>query len=357
MDCYDRYAEKLHSMCPVADAHLDLVTAVYRKKQAGEAGSLKSYYLEKLREGGVNLVFASLFLGEAELEGCLEKDGYPKGVILRKSLEMLSCFLKELDEAGEEAVLVTDRASLSKALRGKQKQGKRPVGFLIYLEGLDMLEGEPELLRCFYAMGVRGAALTWNKRPRLQNPFADGCFAEEKESGISNFGTAADSITDSGVQVISLMEELGIFVDCSHLSREAIDFLPFVTKKPYVATHSNARALAEHHRNLTDEQISRLAARGGIIGVNSYGEFVGEDGMQLSGAERICRQIMYLLEKAGEDHVGLGLDFGEGSCLTGYEELPAITAGLLRMGCPERTVRKVLGENWIRFLWSHFGNR
>ncbi len=343
MDYYDGYAAYLHMTCPVVDAHLDLVTEVYRNYLAGKCGILKNKYLVKLREGGVNLVFASLFMGERELRGCFLGHPFSQGAIMKKALEMLAVFLKEMEEAGKEAVLIKNRDSLLEVAGQKKENKKWPVGIVLYLEGLDMLEGEPELLRCFYEMGVRGAALTWNQRRMLPNPFAEGCRTQEEEA-------AAQAISEKGIRVISLMEELGIFVDGSHLSRRAGEILPLVTKKPYVATHSNADSLAPHPRNLTDRQITRLAKRGGVIGVNAYRDFVSEK--EISPLEGFCNQIVYLLEKAGENHTGLGLDFGEGSCLAGYRELPEITARMLRRGYPERVVRKILGENWLRFLYS-----
>lgn len=375
-DCvmYSEYARKLHEKYPVVDAHLDLVTAVYRKRQSGETGSLKKYYLEKLREGGVNLVFASLFLGEEELAGCLEKDRgsdeemlccYRRGAIYKKSMEMLSEFMEEVEMAGEEAFLVTDRRTLSKVWQAKERGKKYPVGILLYLEGLDMLEGDTEALRTFYELGVRGVALTWNKRPELPNPFAEGCGMEEEEM-------QKGAITEKGIQVISLIEELGMFVDSSHLSRRALDMLPAVTHMSYAATHSNAAAIVSHQRNLTDEQIKNLTERGGVIGVNTYAEFIffeeeiRKDKTDMSDIDKeannkddykyviegICRQTAYLLRTAGEDYVGFGLDLGEGNCLPDYRRLPDVTARLLEMGYGEKALQKILGENWLRFLWK-----
>lgn len=164
--------------------------------------------------------------------------------------------------------------------------------------------------------------------------------------------------------------------------------LPSITKKPFAATHSNSTAVLPHRRNLTDEEIKEIADRGGVIGVNAYRKFVcppcenhmdrtcpaggektgyngekaGYDGKKSEyareGAGRgfwseldaLCDHVIYLKEKAGEDHVGLGLDFGEDTVLAGYQDLPKLTAALLRRGFSVETVKKVLGGNWIRFL-------
>lgn len=377
MDYFDWYAAYLHRTCPVADAHLDLVTEVYRRRKKGERGVLNTYYREEFQKGGVNLVIASLFLGRDELDDCMENDIFPRGALLKKSLEMLAAFYEDLEETKGRMQLVTDRDSLLgiTAKRGFSRQYR--VGIVLYLEGLDMLGGEPELLRCFYAMGVRGAALTWNRRREMVNAFAEGCGVDTRISGTAEreeneredraCGESGEkkedgkqAITDRGVQALFLMEKLGIFVDSSHLSREAAWLLPSFTEKPFAATHSNSAALVPHLRNLTDGEIEQIAGRGGVIGINAYRKFCrlsaeGDVGTERSacGADfvnALCDHAAYLIKKAGEDHVGFGLDFGEDTVLSGYHELPGVTAELLRRGFSVETMKKVLGGNWIRFL-------
>lgn len=392
MDYFDWYAVYLHRTCPVADGHRDLVTEVYRRRQGGETGVLNRLYKKEFQKSGVNLIFASLFLGADELEDCKENDVFPGGAVLKKSMEMLAAFYADLEETKGRVQLVIDKESLLKITAKRNLTRQHRVGVLLYLEGLDMLEGEPELLRCFYAMGVRGAALTWNVRCGLPNPFAEGCGKnsaiacdERKDDDISGARISAPNhpaITDKGVQALFLMEQLGIFVDSSHLSREAAWLLPSFTKKPYAATHSNAEALLAHERNLTDEEIKAITGRGGVIGVNAYREFNdcgtggereeertvcdtgGErqekrnvrsaDSPEKRGISALCDQIVYLTEAAGEDHVGLGLDLGEGNLLADYNELPALTAELLRRGTSVETVKRILGGNWIRYLMEIF---
>jgi len=347
MDYFDWYAAYLHRTCPVIDAHLDLVTEVYRRRLAGERGILKKYFKNEFQKSGVNLVFASLFLGKDELEACKEGGIFPRGAVLKKSMEMLASFYEDMEEARGRVRLVTDRESLLRATAKRGLSRYHKVGVLLYLEGLDVLEGEPELLRCFYAMGVRGAALTWNQRPEPVNGFAEGCpvggVAPAQAGGMQ-------AITDKGVQALFLMEKLGIFVDSSHLGRQAAWLLPSFTKKPYAATHSNAAALREHPRNLTEGEIKEIADRGGVIGANACGELNCR-----SGSDALCDQIIYLMEAAGEDHVGLGLDLGEDNIFGGYHELTKITAELLRRGCSIEAVKKVLGGNWFRFLEETLG--
>ena len=357
MDYFDWYAAYLHRTCPVVDAHFDLVTEVYRRRKAGETGILNQYDKQEFQKSGVNLIFASLFLGKDELRQCMENGSFSKGAVLKKSLEMLAAFYADMEETKGRVELVTDKASLLRitAKRGLSKHHK--VGVLLYLEGLNMLEGDPELLRCFYAMGVRGAALCWNHRKELPNDFAKGCGFDakvventEKRENYFTENKGSWAITDKGLKAFALMEELGIFVDSSHLSRQAAYLLPLFTKKSFAATHSNAAALFPHQRNLIDEEIKEIAGRGGVIGVNAYQEFVTKQEEKEAAINALCDQIAYLLKVAGENNVGFGLDLGEGTILAEYRELPPITAQLLRKGHSVETVKKVLGENWIRFL-------
>lgn len=352
MDYFDWYAAYLHRTCPVVDGHRDLVTDVYRRRQNGGTGILNQYYKKEWLKSGVNLIFASLFLGEDELKDCRRDGVISQGAVLKKAMEMLAAFYADLEEAKGKVALVTDRNSL---LRITEKRGisrRHGIGVLLYLEGLDMLEGEPELLRCFYAMGVRGASLTWNERKELPNAFGVGT---GEECGTGAWDAAEEPpITDKGVRALFLMEQLGIFVDSSHLSRQAAWLLPSFTKKPYAATHSNAAALAEHKRNLTEEEIREIGSRGGVIGVNGYRKFhrhISEGGGEKdSGIDALCAQIFYLLEAAGEGCVGLGLDLGEENFLEDTGGLPALTAELLRRGMTVERVKKILGGNWIRYL-------
>lgn len=375
MDYFDWYAAYLHRTCPVADGHRDLVTEVYRRRRDGETGVLNKYYKTEFQKSGVNLIFASLFLGTDELESCRENGVFPSGAVLKKAMEMLTAFYADMEETKGRVQLVTDGESLLRITAKKGFSRCCKVGVLLYLEGLDMLEGEPELLRCFHAMGVRGASLTWNLRREMPNPFAEGCGGKMEKSDVCGDDmpepegrTAVESpITDKGVQALFLMEQLGIFVDCSHLSREAAWLLPTFTKKAYAATHSNAAALKEHERNLTEASIKEIAERGGVIGVNAYQEFnycrtdadIGDrqenskqrcNDHKRKDVDALCNQILYLMKAAGEDHVGFGLDFGEDTLIADYSELPTLTAEMLRRGVSVESMKKILGGNWIRYL-------
>ena len=150
---YMEQAQKLHRRAPVVDAHLDLVTEVYRRRLAGEKGILKKYYKDEFQKSGVNLVLASLFLGEDELRDSREGCAFPKGAVLKKSMEMLAAFYEDMEEAKGRIQLVTDRESLRRITAKRSLSRHHKVGVLLYLEGLDMLEGEPALFLCYGGAG------------------------------------------------------------------------------------------------------------------------------------------------------------------------------------------------------------
>jgi membrane dipeptidase len=235
-----------------------------------------------------------------------------------------------------------------------KREGKMAVGF--NFQGCDCLEGMVDMVEVYYELGVRQMLLTYNVR----NSAGTGCH-DPKDDGLSQYGRA----------IVREMNRVGMIVDASHTGfRTTMDIFE-TSSAPVVFSHSNPAGLQAHPRNINDEQISACAASGGVIGV------VGFDGFlpgRKAAVEGVLQAIDYLVEKAGIDHVGLGLDWiycepmfhralevnkvaypsGEGGDydtpaeFLGPEVLPRITEGLLARGYGASDVRKVLGENWLR---------
>jgi membrane dipeptidase len=193
-----------------------------------------------------------------------------------------------------------------------------------------------------YDLGLRALGLTWFRRTMV----ADGTGEEEAGGGLTRFGRA----------VVRECHRLGILVDVSHLSERGFWDVMRVAEGPVIASHSNARALCEHPRNLRDEQLHALAATGGVVGLNACPDFVDPSAPSL---DRLLDHAAHMSEVMGPGHVGLGLDLLE--YLPGYEdkrlpgladasEAPAITAGLLARGASDGEIRGLLGQNWLR-VW------
>jgi len=275
--------------------------------------------IPRLREGGVDCqVFAISSL----------RDRTPP-FALRTALDMLDVFYSECEKNRDRIVPATSHSDILRAVRG----GK--VAALLSIEGADVIEGSLGALRVFHRLGVRMVGLVHSRR----NLLADGVTDSRTGGGLSEFG----------VEVVEELNRLGILIDVSHLSDAGFWDLVDVTKAPFVASHSNSRAVCDHPRNLTDDQIRALADRGGVMGINFAPAFVHPTHATV---ERVVDHIDHIVELVGADHVGLGSDFdGIPATPEGLEDvskIPNITRELVRRGYPEEDIRKILGENHLR---------
>lgn len=230
---------------------------------------------------------------------------------------------------------------LALCLRPGEIRAARASGRLaavLAIEGGHAIENSLDTLLEFHGRGVRTMTLTWNN----SNEWADGCGDDGPHGGL----------TARGREVVSAMEELGMVVDVSHAARSTFDDVLAVARRPVIASHSCARALRDHPRNLEDDQLRAIAAQGGVACVNFYPAFLVADGRAtladlLDHADRF-------IEVAGPEHVGLGTDYdGIPTTPEGLEDvscLPRLTAGLLERGHSPETVRGFLGANLLRIF-------
>jgi len=166
------------------------------------------------------------------------------------------------------------------------------VGCLLAIEGLRPIGDDVRMLETFHELGVRSAMLTWNER----NALADGAMDQGSGGGLSNAGRDA----------VHLMEELGWAIDVSHLGDAPFFDLVKKVHEPILATHSNARAVYNHPRNLTDDQIRAVADLGGAVGVNFHSGFITDGEATL---DDLFRHLDHLMKIGGEDLPGFGSDY------------------------------------------------
>jgi membrane dipeptidase len=232
--------------------------------------------------------------------------------------------------------------------------GEMAVAFDI--EGANALDGRTDMVRLYYDLGVRQMLLAYN----LNNLTAGGC--HDEDAGLTVFGHA----------VVAEMNAVGMLVDCSHCGYRTTMDVMSCSSDPVIFSHSNARALCDHERNIRDDQAQRCAETGGVVGVNGISRFVGNDDTRTSS---IVDHIDYYLDLVGPDHVGIGLDyFYEVNDGAGFNEtvsqnahfwpktqypdgglrcaapsqISKIANEMLRRNCHEDVLRSVLGGNFRR---------
>lgn len=214
-------------------------------------------------------------------------------------------------------------------------------GILTVEEG-GILNGSLEKLHELYKKDVRLITLTWNYENCIGSP-------NSREKSIMERG-----LKDFGFEVVSEMNRLGMIIDVSHLSdggfRDCLEYSRF----PVAASHSNARSLCPHPRNLSDDMLRMLGEKGGVVGVNFYSAFLAEG--RIAGIEDLLRHIRWMVNKAGEDAVALGSDFDgfpeqslpEG--IRGVQDMPELFERMTAAGLTPRQVEKIAAGNVRRML-------
>lgn len=212
---------------------------------------------------------------------------------------------------------------------------------VLTIEDARAVNGDMAKIRHFYDAGVRAMSLTWNAR---------NCFGHPNSADAAKMRLG---LTDFGKEAISEMNILGILVDVSHLSDGGFWDVAERTSKPFVATHSNCRALCDHPRNLTDEMIKALSTKGGVVGVNFMPTFLTSDGKHESRVEDLCRHVLHIIGVGGEDCIGLGTDFDgiDGRFEIGQPtEMEKFFDALRRKGLSERVLQKFAISNVLRVM-------
>ncbi len=280
----------------VADMHCDTLSEIYCAQKQGKETHLDSNSfhvdLDKLKTGDYGLQNFAIFTNVEETENPLEY-----------AMELLDLFYMEM-EANQ------DRISVVKTWKDIEENWKKGrLSAMLTIEEGAVCRGNLRILRDFYRLGVRMMTLTWDYDNELAFPnqvFWDGPMAG---TGIAD---TSRGLTETGLAFVEEMERLGIILDISHLNDAGIYDVFRYAKKPFVASHSNARAVASHPRNLTDDMIKKLAERGGVMGLNFCSAFL-RDFRKREDAESLIRDmvehIRHIKKVGGISCIGLGTDF------------------------------------------------
>lgn len=265
----------------ICDCHCDTLTELYNKNASLYENEQHFDIKRQIALGG-GLQFCAIYVPT-------EVFRYQGG--LRYTLCLLDKYnqeIKKLHENGIDVLQVRTAEDAGNVLKHK-------AATLLAIEEGGAIDGSLEALRCLYELGVRTMTLTWSNR----NDIADGINEEATGSGLTLFGK----------QVVAEMNRLGMLVDVSHISTAGFWSVIETSTKPIIATHSNAKSLCSHPRNLNDEQIKALAQNDGLAGITFAGQFLEED-WRNACIESVYKHIDYMLNLIGnDDHIGFGSDF------------------------------------------------
>ena len=326
---------KLHEDAVVVDTHCDTLKCLMpmftlpRNSQwddrsdigMGVRSKLGHIDIPRLREGGVNCqVFAISSVRDRT-----------RPYALRTAMEMIDIFYRECEKNSDSITPVTTHDDILKAT------GEGKVAAMLSIEGADVIEGKIGLLRVFHRLGVRMVGLVHS----LRNELADGVADRRTKGGLSELG----------VQAVEELDRLGVLIDVSHLSDAGFWDLMDVAKGPVMASHSNARAVCDHPRNMTDKMIEAISDRGGVMGMNFAPGFVHPTHATVQG---VVDHVDHIVGLVGPDHVGLGSDFdGISYTPVGLEDvtrMPNITVEIVKRGYSEEDIKKILGGNHLRLI-------
>jgi len=362
-------AKKLHFSCIVVDTHDDTTQRFLDGRfDIGERSSSGSIDVPRMKEGGLGAIFFSIWI-PSKVTG-------PEAV--NRAMAQIDAVREQVRKHPKDMVLATTAAEIREA----RKQGK--IAALMGVEGGHMINANLGVLRSYAALGVRYMTLTHSGN----DEWADSSTDKAVHNGLTDFGK----------EVVREMNRLGVIVDVSHVSDKTFYDALETSKAPLFASHSSCRAICDAPRNMTDQMMKDLAAKGGVVQINYHVGFLSQEfrdaekanpeinkaisaevtkrcgeneGCQLMEGDRITREyveqgklprvdfskiiehIDHAVKVAGVEHVGLGSDFDGANMPYGMEDatkLPKITEALLKKGYSEGEVKKILGENTLRIM-------
>ena len=264
------------------DAHFDVLLDVLSYRKKGERKVLERRHFQNLKEAGISTIICSLYISDIFL---------PEGA-LRNALDQISALKEELEESRELFSLCRNSSEAKVA----SEKGK--IGLFLSLEGAEPLGNDIFLLRSFYDLGVRLVGLTWSRR----NYAGDGSSFDPADAPRHPGG-----LTKFGRELVMEAQKMGMVIDVSHLNDPGFYEVAELIKAPFIASHSNCRALCGSARNLKDDQIKMIAESGGVVGLNAYSPFVSDNEADRN-TDKFFEHLQHITQVAGIDNVGLGLD-------------------------------------------------
>ncbi len=374
-DTLEQRAARIHERAIIIDGHDDIPSVMLATgSDIADQSPWTHTDLAKMKAGGLTGSFFSIYV-EGDLA---DKPTATGGGPLRRALDLVDVTYRQVERHPDELLLATSPADVRRAKR----EGK--VAVLMGIEGGHAIESSLAALRVLHRLGCRYMTLTHTNTNEWADSAGFSGAPPVRHHGLSPFGQ----------EVVREMQRIGMLVDVSHVSDETFDAVMKVAQAPVIASHSSARAIANHRRNLSDDMLRALAKNGGVAMVNFWSLFLSDEYAAASRAwfekngeaykqiralhkanpvafrEALAKlrseteplpkvplsvlvdHIDHMVKVAGIDHVGLGSDFDGVDALPdgleGVDSLPKITVELLRRGYKEDDILKILGENFLR---------
>lgn len=260
---------------PTADCHNDLLIGCLHQRERGVRDPFGDFWLGQLRDGGVVLQVLPVYIEEQFVgEGAL-----------RRSLMLLEEAYRIQESHPGDVAICTKGSEIEEAIAAGR------IACVLALEGAEGVGRDLDVLSTYFRVGVRMVAMTWNRRTMM----ADGI--GERDTG--------GRLTGLGVEAVAEMERLGIVVDVSHLSEAGFWHVTEVAQRPFVASHSSCRALQDHPRNLTDEQLRAIGDAGGFVALNAFGPFLAHE----PDVDSLVAHARHAISILDSSSVALGMDF------------------------------------------------
>ncbi|MDL2292260.1 GNAT family N-acetyltransferase [Acholeplasma sp. OttesenSCG-928-E16] len=333
MSLYIKKKEDMH----IIDLHCDTIYAIMNQDEAGLLKNNLQIDLQKLKKGNYMAQCFAMFVN-------LSKENNP----FNKCIDMIKRLTHEL--AINERLI--DFAYSYQDIINNQEKEK--LSAIITVEEGEVIEGDIKKLIYLYELGVRMITLTWNFDNAIGFPNINLRNYKKGDSIDFSVPNNKDGLTPFGIEVVKKMNELGMIIDVSHLSDKGFYDVLKYTNKPFLASHSNARAVCNHVRNLTDDMIKELAARRGIMGINYCDAFMSdnkEDGKNT--IKHVVKHIKHIYNLVGVDVIALGSDFDgidPDIELDNASKLPLLINALKQEGFTDFEIDKMTHLNFLRLF-------
>lgn len=349
---------------PVFDGHNDTLLKLYQSTEPNKEklfieGAPAEWHIDlpRARKGGFAGGMFAIFPPPLEKRKRKEADGpnpmpsndeplppeLPRGAAVDSTIGMASILFR-LEKAG--ALKICRSAGDIRAAM----QGQR-IAAVFHIEGAEAIDADFAMLEVLHAAGLRSLGIVWS-RP---NAFGHGVpfrFPSSPDTG--------DGLTDAGKALVKACNALKIQIDLSHLNEKGFRDVAKLSDAPLVATHSNAHSVCPHARNLTDWQLGAIRETRGMVGLNFATGFLNPAGPTGGGAdiETMIRHIDALLQKLGEDGVGLGSDFDGAPIPPEIRDaagLPRLIEAFGKHGYGKALIEKIAWKNWVDVIERGIG--